>query len=242
MKTTTRPAARLVAAVLMAGIIAVAPVLARQAERTRGIQVKYDKGEVDGVRILVLKGESGKWIPVDPSRQFRENDEIKIAFESNFSGYVYILNVTPKGKKVVLFPRLDMKDNRLVPLQRYELPTRGAMVFDKETGVEILQVVMSPDPIQVYDDAVRNSEGELGASASSAAAELTANSRKRGGIFSENVAVAAPPKGVRTRGLELAPGKDKDAKGTILIANPEGGKGKLVKGEIAVFELRLQHI
>lgn len=242
MKPTMKPAAVLTAALLMTGVIAVTPVFSQKSDvRSRGIQMQYDKAQVDGVRIVVLKGEGNNWVPVDPSRQFKQGEQIKIAFESNFSGYVYIVNVAPNGKKLVLFPNLNTRDNKLVPLQRYELPTRGVMEFDKETGIEILQVILSPDPIQFYDDAVRNSQGELGASAKNAAAELSASS-KRGGI-AENVAVAAPPQGVRTRGLKLAPGKNKDDKGSTLIASPDKtGSGKLGKGEIAVCELRLQHI
>src|SRR5262249_20918412 len=79
---------------MMAAALA-ADVFAQKSDsRNRGIQASYDDGKVDGMRVVVLKGEGGKFTPVDPSRQFKKDDQIKIAFEGNFDGYVYIVNVT----------------------------------------------------------------------------------------------------------------------------------------------------
>ncbi|HKV38934.1 MAG TPA: DUF4384 domain-containing protein, partial [Blastocatellia bacterium] len=119
--------------------------------QARGIEARYDDGSVDGLRVVVLKGQDGRFSPVDPSRQFKKGDEIKIDFESNFDGYVYIVNVTPAGKKKVLFPHAGLASNMVAARQKYELPAGGVMFFDSETGVEVLQVIMSREPIPLYD-------------------------------------------------------------------------------------------
>ncbi|HKF56031.1 MAG TPA: DUF4384 domain-containing protein [Blastocatellia bacterium] len=233
---------RTIVLVLMVAAALAAPCLAQKNDsRSRGIQASYDDGKVDGMRVVVLRNDAGKFIPVDPSRQFKKDDQIKIAFEGNFDGYVYIVNVTPHGKKKVLFPHGEMSNNMITAHQRYELPTGGVMFFDEEKGLEVLQVIMAREPIALYDDAVKRSGGVLGDSAPSAAAELSMNA-KTGVVIPPDKAVGVP--GVRSRGLELAPASDNDEKGTTLIANPEktGKSTRLEKGDVAMFEIRLRHV
>ena len=229
----------LVAALMVMAAVPASPAFGQQKNlRARGISARYDDGSVDGLRVVVLKSEGGTFQPVDPSQQFKKGDEIKIAFESNFDGYVYIVNVTPAGKKKVLFPHSDMANNMVTAHQRYELPTGGVMFFDSEKGVEVLQVVMSREPIALYDDAVKTADGSIGETATSAAAELASDSKA--GIVLSNVKSTVLP-GLRARGLELAPGSDKSA---TLIANPDKStkQAKLGKNELAMFEIRLKHV
>jgi len=238
---------RTIALILLMAAVQAAPSFGRTSSaqkgdsRSRGIQASYDDGKVDGMRVVVLRGEGGKFTPVDPSRQFKKDDQIKIAFEGNFDGYVYIINVTPRGKKKVLFPHGDMSNNMITAHQRYELPTGGVMYFDEEKGLEVLQVVMARAPIALYDDAVRRAGGVLGDTAPSAAAEL-AMSGKTGVVIPQDKSPGVP--GVRSRGLELAPASDNDEKGSTLIANPEknGKSTRLEKGDVAMFEIRLRHV
>ncbi|HEY6332652.1 MAG TPA: DUF4384 domain-containing protein [Blastocatellia bacterium] len=211
-----------------------------QSARSRAIEARYDSGAVDGMRVTVLKSEAGRFVPVDAGRQFKKGDEIKIAFESNFEGYVYIVNVSPTGKKKVLFPNSQTGNNAIIPRQQYELPSGGVMFFDNETGVEVLQVMMSREPIALYEQAVRDSGGALGESSASVAAEFSSVG-KTGVVVSD---LATPEPGLRSRGLELAPGSDKTDKSTTLIANPDKTTKmvKLGKGELAMFEIRLKHV
>src|SRR5215467_5542967 len=225
--------------VLIAAAAMAAPCFAQKSDsRSRGIQASYDDGKVDGMRVVVLRNDAGKFVPVDPSRQFKKDDQIKIAFEGNFDGYVYIVNVTPHGKKKVLFPHGDMRNNMITAHQRYELPTGGVMFFDEEKGLEVLQVIMSRGPIALYDQAVKNSGGILGDTAPSAAAELAMNA-KSGVVVPQEKSVGVP--GVRSRDLKLAPASENDEKGTTLIENREknGKSTRLEKGDVAMFEIRL---
>lgn len=241
MKTQIRLA---VALLLASGQLLGATAAQNQTPlRQRGIQLKEDfnAGKVDGMRVLVLKSESGNFVPVDPGRVFTQGDEIRVAFESNFDGYVYIINVSPDGKKRVIFPGTHAANssNVIRARQRVELP-RTSFVFDKESGTEILQVIMSREPIAALDAAVKESKGEL-QSASSAAAELSASAQR--GIVSDSAINVLPQQaGIRARGVFLAAGKDNDKTGTVVaIADEKRADARLKSGEVASFEIRLQH-
>jgi hypothetical protein len=241
MKTQIKLALALLLAFGQLGIITIAQNKTPLGQR--GIQLKEDfqTGKVDGMRVLVLKSESGTFVPVDPGRIFRPGDEIRVAFESNFDGYVYVVNISPGGKKRVIFPGTQpaTSSNIIRARQSIQLPPTS-FIFDKETGTEILQVIMSREPIAVLDTAVKNSGGEL-QSASSAAGELSANSAR--GIVSKNVARVLPEgSGIPARGVFLAQGKDRDKTGSVVaIADDKQSDGRLKPGEIASFEIRLQH-
>lgn len=243
MRTFTRVT---IALMIVAGLLPFdASAQNKAGARSRAIVNKnYEDGKTDGLRILIYKVEAGHLAPVDPSREFRQGDDIKVAFESNFAGYVYFVNVSPGGKSRVIFPFTGESDNVVRSRQRYELPRSGVLAFDEEKGVETLQVIMSKERIQVLDDAVKNSNGELGSSAASAAAELSSNGKSaKGGLVSENIAVALPQTGARTRGVKLSPGRDRDEKGSLVyIPDTKGKGGNLKSGEIAVFEIRLKHV
>lgn len=241
--------------IFLLAICAVTPLTFAQGQRARGLFVS---GQADAIHIIILKKvDENKFIPVDPTRSFQPGEQIKIAFESNFDGYVYVINVTPGGKKRVLFP-FDKESNRITQKQRYELPNLNTFVFDEEKGTEIVQVMMSREAIPLFDLAVKNSHGELGETASSAAAELSGTTKPvKSGIVTENMATVLPQTGTgtkRQRGIILSPGKDKATEGTYVAipdkATDRSGQvtkdkepaGRLKANEVAVFEIRLQHI
>jgi hypothetical protein len=206
-----------------------------EASRARGLFIHKKS---DAMSILVLKVADGTLVPVDPSSDFKAGDQIKIQFQSNFEGYIYVVNIAPSGKRCVLFPYTQDSNNSVTPDERYDVPPGGdAIEFDKEQGTEVLQVIMSHDRIAYLDAALKEPERCLSESASSAAAEL------QGGISKKVTPVVPPGKdnNVRSRDIILAPGKDKDTKGSVVAIPDNGGGGKLKAGEIAPFEIRLKH-
>lgn len=236
-------------------------------QRARGIHTEYESGKSDGMRVVVYKVEGERLTPVDPSHVFKQGDKMRVAFEGNFDGFAYVVNVEPSGKKRVIFPHLKTTnvDNRVRARHRYVLPFVGNFVFDEQKGLEILQVIMSREPIPYLDDAIQSASGELGETASNAAAELSGNMSKPAGIDSTNVTRVLPPSGgggLRARDVILALGKDNEEAGSVAIAipdnkpadttmkakaddKPEGGEkskeGKLKSGDYLAIEVRLQH-
>src|SRR5690349_20154566 len=79
-----------------------------EATHARGLFVKK---QADAMSILVLKRERDTLVPVDPSTSFKAGDQIKLQFQSNFEGYIYIVNIAPNGKRKVLFPYPEATDN-----------------------------------------------------------------------------------------------------------------------------------
>ena len=238
---------RLSAMIVMIGLLATS-VLGQ--ERARGMFVEK---KADGLEIRVLKNIGGEFKLVPSSQEFRSGDEIRVQFRSNFDGFVYFVNVTPKGPTRVIYNssvRADVVN---------ELPgTPNVIKFDdKETGTEILKVVISRDRIALFEDAIKNAGGELGKSAVSVANELkdspsakpakpatnnvapasTAKPADKPGTKSENVGIIQPdnePKmrcrglelgtEIRCRGIELAKEDEKRGAGAVMVAIPEDPK------------------
>lgn len=212
-----------------------------EATRTRALFVKKRN---DAMRVQFFK--EGR--EVDPGDVFKAGDEVQVRYESNFNGYIYMVNITPTGEKRVIFPCARAAAINLVPGQIKTLPVS----FDQEKGTEVLQVIMSRERIDFLENAINGDCCEnpekcaLGSSASSAAAELAAaaSKRQKGGIEVNNlVAVVpeAPSSGVRARGIKLAQGGSKGSAAYVAIENKPGTTGKLEQGNYAVFEIRLSH-
>jgi len=212
--------------------------------RSRAIHMSYDSGQVEGLRIVVYNLEGSNMTPVDPGRNFGKGDRVRMEFESNFDGYVYVVNVAPSGKSAVIYPDSRSKENKniVIARQRYVLPRPGYFEFvDDEKGTEVLQVIMSRQQIPFFENAIKNSNGNFVAAASSATAGSTNMNIKQSGIDSENVKSVLPKSGtngVRSRKVELAPPKDKDEQGTVVTVSND----KLDPGDVAVFEIRLRHV
>lgn len=236
-------------AVAMTATLLISVSLAQKDSDEARTRALFVNKKSDAVLILLLKNEGNRLVPADPGQEFKEGDQIKIQFESNFDGYVYLVNIQPSGKKLILFPYDAESGNSVRANKRYDFPPgTDSIQFDNEKGTEILQVIMSRDRIPLLDEAIKNSGGELGESATSAAAEL------EGGISAEKTTTIVPEggaDGVRSRDIRVAQGRDKDPQGSVVAIedNPASGKvgasevntGKLKKGEIAKFELRLKH-
>ena len=209
-----------------------------EASRARGLFIAKNP-KSDAMSILVLKLDGGLRVPVAPSSEFKGGDEIKIQFQSNFEGFIYVLNIQPSGKRCLMFPHQEAPDNAVRPGEQYDIPPGNlTMRFDEEKGTEVLQVIMSRDHIPYLDDALKEPEGCFSQSAASAAAEL------KSGIDKNVTKVVPEGEGsgkVRSRDIILAPGRDKDTKGSVVAIPDNGGGGKLKSGEIAPFEIRLKH-
>jgi len=242
---------RFITKILTAAIIALLPVsvsLSQKSNDEARTRALFVNKKADAMMILLLKSDGNQLVPVNPATEFKEGDQIKIEFESNFDGFVYLINIAPSGKQRILFP-LDAESNNSIRQNlRYNFPPgRETIEFDNEKGIEILQVIMSRGRIPLLDDAIKNTGGELGESAASAAAEL------EGGLSTEKTATVVPEggsSGVRSRNIVIAQGEDKNPQGSVVAIEdkPSSNKaagtvdtGKLKKGEIAKFELRLKH-
>jgi hypothetical protein len=172
-----------------------------EAGRARGLFINKKS---DAMSILVLKVADGSLVPVDPSSEFKAGDQIKIQFQSNFDGYIYVVNIEPNGKRKVLFPYPDAADNSVRPGERYDIPPGTAAIeFDKEKGTEVLQVIMSRDRIPYLDAALKEPDQYLSASAAGAAAEL------QGGISKKVTPVVPSTDANKVRSRDIIPPQER---------------------------------
>lgn len=210
----------------------------------------FAKKRSDAMHVSFIKTNGGS---VDPANDvFKENDEIEVRCRSNFNGYVYFVNITPAGRKYLIFPCGKVGAFNLEPGATVVTPVG----FDSEKGTEVLQVIMTRERIDFLEAAIRGdccadpTKCELSASAASAAAELasTASKNQKGGISVNNLLAVVPANassgGIRARGIKLAQGPDSKSKGSTYVAieSPADSKdNKLEAGRFAVFEIRLNH-
>ena len=208
----------------------------------------FIKKRSDAMRVIVLKDD----VAVDPSRNFRQGEEIQVKFRSNFDGYAYVVNVTPGGRKRLLFPCSRSRNNRVIVGAENVLPSAAhGFVFDAEPGAETLMVIMSRTPVAELDAA-------LAACCTSATqdccdrfvCDLNDTTSKAvdllaGAAPGQVQGIAAPAStasaGARSRGIILAPGRDKNKAETFVAVEDKEG-GRLQSGKVAVFYVRLKHI
>lgn len=86
---------------------------------------------------------------VDPSRVFRSGEKIRLQFESNVDGYLYVLQKGSSGLESPLFPdpRINGGANRIERGILYKVPTTQWFGFDEMAGEERLTVIVSRTPL-----------------------------------------------------------------------------------------------
>lgn len=117
------------------------------------------EGRADGLIVEVLDERTGQ--PQGGERRYRQGDSIRLSLSPSLDGYVYLINVTPRGERRLLYPR-GHEPNQVARGQRQYFPGTGqpALVFDGEPGRETIEIVMSRQPIPRLE-AVRNGSATL---------------------------------------------------------------------------------
>ena len=213
--------------------------------------------EADAIRVQVLDTSTGS--PVSPSQEFKKDDELRVVIESNFQGYVYIIDVekSQSGEKVLLlYPNPRATDNSIKPGAALPL----VVTFDANPATETMQVIVAHDPISYLDSATKSncSQSENRCELDRQAAERvsallrntpsSASGSEKGGVYARRPSTR-PPRAdqsvseVRTRDIILAAGKDKDDAASTYVAIPvKGGTQPRLKSQEAfLFEIKLKH-
>lgn len=244
MRPLTKLGYILLAFVALASITAYAQEGKQSGTRSRDIELAYDGDKVDAMRYTINKLIA---VPVHVTEEFKTGDEIRVALESNFDGFVYVLHASPGGKTRLLFPDPRSKDN----VVRARVPLNLNLMFTKETGSEVLKVYMSRQPIPLFDKTLKiamdksSSRVYLEGAALLEAEELARNANKppQGNAAKDSTPVLAQngPATTRPRGVELYLGEDNTKKESIIAVDKENGDGHLKNNDIAFYEIRLKH-
>lgn len=110
-----------------------------------------------GTKVIIELERGGKYHKfVRPDFNFRSGDKIRLRLQTNFDGYVSLINVGSTGEVRFLFP-YEGANNRLVPSSGIQIPGPEAwIVFDDKVGTENLTVVMSKEPLHKSPDDYRS--------------------------------------------------------------------------------------
>ena len=98
---------------------------------------------------LLRMNADGEYVEVDPETVFRSGDKIKVAVESNDTGYLYIAHQGSSSSWMPLFPNQDTEagDNRVRRNRRYVVPGTGRFYFDEQPGNERIMIVLTREPV-----------------------------------------------------------------------------------------------
>jgi hypothetical protein len=105
---------------------------------------------------LFLRDESGAAVRVNPKRDFKSGEAIRLLVESNTDGYLYIFDAENDATPQLIFPsaKLNRGDNRIGAHVPYEIPsskeadeTLRWFVFNDTPAIERVYVVVSRQPL-----------------------------------------------------------------------------------------------
>ena len=99
---------------------------------------------------LIRQLPDGTEVDVDSATTFHSGDKLKLSFESNIAGYLYVAMQGSSGNWAVLFPSAQINGgrNQITPLEEYDVPSDGGWFqFDEHVGTEHLFVFLSRDPL-----------------------------------------------------------------------------------------------
>ena len=110
--------------------------------------------------VALVNQITGKAEAVDPDRDFRKGECVRLEVESNHSGYLYVLSKQSSGGWLPLFPSSEMPDESNVadPGQKVRAPKDYCFEISDPPGTETLFVVLSRSPRDFFElyDAIKN--------------------------------------------------------------------------------------
>ena len=103
-----------------------------------------------GLRYRILRRQpDGQALEVDPDIMFRSGDRVRLAFEPNVAGFLYVVQQGSSGRWSVLFPHplIDGGRNAVSRFGEVVIPPEGWFRFDGNPGTERLLVYLSREPV-----------------------------------------------------------------------------------------------
>lgn len=97
--------------------------------------------------------EDGGVKAVSPSTIFAGGSRIRLGFNANRAGFLYIVNLGSSGKVTTIFPAASSDNNQVQPGLVYQIPqqTGKSIKFDTTPGEEVLLVVLSESRIADFE-------------------------------------------------------------------------------------------
>lgn len=121
-----------------------------------GNRADFNPGGIGMGYTLFLRDESGAAVRVNPRREFKSGEAIRLLVESNTDGYLYIFDAENDATPQLIFPsaKLDRGDNRIGAHVPYEIPSAKEadealrwFVFNDTPAIERVYVVVARQPL-----------------------------------------------------------------------------------------------
>ncbi len=103
-----------------------------------------------GLRYRMTQQSGGTEVDVDPATAvFRNGDKVRLSFESNIDGFLYVVTQGSSGRWAVLFPHPDSNGGRntIKRAEEYIVPPDGWFNFEGPPGTEQVFVLLSKEPL-----------------------------------------------------------------------------------------------
>lgn len=214
-----------------------------RANNAKEVRQSYEQNAADGMHVIIYQYLTNEIVAVDPRKAFKSGDRFRLRLQSNFNGYVYVVNVTPGGEKRLLFPRGQSRGNNVRAGQFYYVPAANEFQFNDEPGLEVLQILMSRSRVSFLDAVLDRAPKKASYIAldSTVIKSLESLAGKPARLKSGGITTKAAPgsgSGTKTRMLIL----DRKKESTFLIvAGDKELPSRFQPGEVSVFEIRLNH-
>ena len=116
----------------------------------------YSSGPIGLGYTLFMRDGMGDAVRIDPSREFRTGEAIRLNMEANTDGYLYVFHTENDGTPTLIFPdyRLNDGDNSIEAHVPYEVPSPFEtnpsfrwFTFSDPPAIEKLYIVITREPI-----------------------------------------------------------------------------------------------
>jgi uncharacterized protein DUF4384 len=116
----------------------------------------YSTGPIGLGYTLYMRNQLGDAVRIDPSREFRAGDRIRLSMEANTDGYLYVFHTENDQAPTLIFPdaRLNDGDNSIEAHVPYEVPSPFEasenlrwFAFDERPAIERLYIVITREPL-----------------------------------------------------------------------------------------------
>jgi hypothetical protein len=112
------------------------------------------KPKVLGLQTTIFQlFDDGGTRAVSPSTVFSAGNRIRLGFNANKEGFLYVANLGSSGKVTTIFPSSVTDNNQVQPGLVYQVPqqTGKSIKFDSTPGAEMLLVVLSESRISSFE-------------------------------------------------------------------------------------------
>ena len=90
---------------------------------------------------------------VSPSTVFAGGSRIRLGFNANRAGFIYVVNLGSSGRVTTIFPIASTDNNQVQPGLVYQIPqqTGKSIRFDMTAGEEVILVVLAESRISEFE-------------------------------------------------------------------------------------------